>query len=222
MSRIWDDQSIQKQSELLVLLALADFANDEGQCWPSVSRLAHKTRISERSIQYLLKSLVSDGRLLKLKSGGKRVGDSNVYRISLGCNPCTRGVEKEGLGVQTDAVLGCTSFAPNPSVQPSIEQSHSERCLFERFWEHYPKKVGRVAALLAWKERNLDRLTETIITAVQNQSRREASWKLEGGRFIPHPATWLNQERWLDDSAGLKQTNEIDRLVAGALKSCAQ
>ena len=26
-----------------------------------------------------------------------------------------------------------------------------------------------------------------------------SQWQKDGGQFIPHPATWLNQERWEDE-----------------------
>ena len=57
MSIIWE-RSERSGSELLLLLALADHADDSGACYPSVSRLAAKTRMSERSVQYMLRSLV--------------------------------------------------------------------------------------------------------------------------------------------------------------------
>jgi hypothetical protein len=37
--------------EKLVLLALADCANDEGRCWPSASTLARKTGEGERTVR---------------------------------------------------------------------------------------------------------------------------------------------------------------------------
>jgi len=70
---------------------------------------------------------------------------------------------------------------------------------FERFWKAYPRKVAKPAALKAWgKAKPDDLLTERIIRAVQAQSTCE-QWTKDGGAFIPHPATWLNNRRWEDD-----------------------
>jgi hypothetical protein len=29
--------------------------------------------------------------------------------------------------------------------------------------------------------------------------KQTSQWKKDNGEFIPHPATWLNQERWNDE-----------------------
>ena len=70
---VWHN-SQQTGSGLLVLLAIADHANDDGICWPSVARLARMARVSERQCQRLiLRSLyflcyrVENGFLLKFK-----------------------------------------------------------------------------------------------------------------------------------------------------------
>ena len=71
---------------------------------------------------------------------------------------------------------------------------------FELFWTAYPKKVGRAVALKAWKRvRPADELHEKILRAVSVQKDSD-QWRRENGRFIPNPATWLNQGRWDDET----------------------
>jgi phage replication O-like protein O len=67
---------------------------------------------------------------------------------------------------------------------------------FEAFWTAYPKKVGKRAALRAWKKIKGLSLVK-ILQALEEQKQWE-QWRREHGRFIPHPATWLNQGRWDD------------------------
>jgi hypothetical protein len=70
--------------------------------------------------------------------------------------------------------------------------------LFDAFWSVYPKKKARDAAKRAWNKRRPDQaLLDTIIAAVRAQACSD-DWIREGGRFIPYPATWLNQARWTD------------------------
>lgn len=62
MSRVWLD-SDQSGSDLLLLLALADNANDDGVCWPSIKHLAQKIRMCERSVINIIKRLEESGEL---------------------------------------------------------------------------------------------------------------------------------------------------------------
>lgn len=70
---------------------------------------------------------------------------------------------------------------------------------FERFWRSYPRRVAKAAALKAWCRLDPDEaLAEKIIRAVQNQ-KTWLAWTKDGGQYIPHPTTWLNQRRWEDE-----------------------
>lgn len=62
---------------------------------------------------------------------------------------------------------------------------------FEEFWKAYPRKVSKGAARKAWRSamRKVD--PATVIRCVLS-----ATWK--HNEYDPHPATWLNGERWLD------------------------
>lgn len=69
---------------------------------------------------------------------------------------------------------------------------------FEQFWQAYPRKVGKGNARQAWKKIKMtDDLFNSILNAIEQQKQWE-QWQRDGGRYIPHPATWLNQQRWED------------------------
>ena len=70
---------------------------------------------------------------------------------------------------------------------------------FERFWQAYPRKTAKMEARKAWKKLDpVGGLLDSIMAAVAAQS-NSRQWLADGGRFIPHPATWLNQARWEDE-----------------------
>ena len=72
---------------------------------------------------------------------------------------------------------------------------------FSEFWMAYPRKVAKQAALKAWQKLKPDANTCTaIMTALQAATNSEA-WRRDGGRFIPHAATWLNGKRWEDEAS---------------------
>lgn len=79
MATVWKFANYEGE-KLLVLLALADWSNDEGVCWPSVSSIAKKARITERGARGILKVLISDGKVEILEQGGGR-GNNTVYRL---------------------------------------------------------------------------------------------------------------------------------------------
>jgi len=70
---------------------------------------------------------------------------------------------------------------------------------FEMFWEAYPKKVGKTAALKAWNHVNPDDTLYARIIASITASKTSDQWQRENGRYIPNPLTWLNQGRWDDE-----------------------
>lgn len=73
------------------------------------------------------------------------------------------------------------------------------RARFERFWQAYPRKVGKDAAWAVWqRKRPGDDLTTQMIAAIE-ASCRSTQWQRDEGQFIPHPRTWLSQGRWQDD-----------------------
>lgn len=47
----------------VILLAIADHANDEGECWPSLARIAKKASVSERTAQRYMLELADQGYL---------------------------------------------------------------------------------------------------------------------------------------------------------------
>lgn len=69
---------------------------------------------------------------------------------------------------------------------------------FDEFWQSYPHKVGKKAALSAWKKLKPNAgLRAKIMESLETQKSSQ-QWRRENGRYIPNPSTWLNQGRWDD------------------------
>jgi len=69
--------------------------------------------------------------------------------------------------------------------------------MFDEFWSLYPRKIAKAVARKAWQRLTDEQqlmAAKAIDTHCQYWSAKET--ELE---FIPHPATWLNQERWEDE-----------------------
>lgn len=119
MSWVWEN-SPEKGSALLLLLAIADHADDDGVAYPSIKKLADKTRLKPRNTQLLVQKL-ADSRSIGLDRGiGPR--GCNVYRVQ-----GLQGALFDDEGVQSSVKRGATAIAPEslePSLKPSKVRKH--------------------------------------------------------------------------------------------------
>jgi phage replication O-like protein O len=77
--------------------------------------------------------------------------------------------------------------------------------LFDSFWKEYPRHVGKPVALKAFYKHNpTPELLGKMLLAIQEQKKSD-QWMRDGGQFIPHPTTWLNQKRWEDEGVMLQE-----------------
>lgn len=81
MAKVWDGFP-RGGTELLALLALADWSDDEGRCFPSINSIANKIRLKERQAQRAVNQLINDGfiKILNNKFGGAP-GSTRKYQI---------------------------------------------------------------------------------------------------------------------------------------------
>ena len=92
----------------LVLMALADAADDEGVCWPSVATLARKSCVSKRTVQRTLQALI-DAELLHAEARfrGDHSRSSNRYRLAMeGGDNLSRAPDSPDTGPMTPASPG--------------------------------------------------------------------------------------------------------------------
>ena len=122
--------------------------------------------------------------------------------------------KKEGSGNQNNAAGQAKNDPANETALMAI---------FQKFYVEYPKHVGRGAAIRALRgalkmgKENYDTAGEIIDGA----KKFAAECKKNGTdfKYIPNPATWLNQQRWLD-CPGIVESEQdirarINRLEAG-------
>lgn len=82
--------------------------------------------------------------------------------------------------------------SPSPSPNKDIYTAE-----FQAFWDLYPKKVAKPQAAKAFDRVTKNNTVESVIAGVKSHIGCD-SWKKDGGQYIPHPATFLNQERFND------------------------
>ena len=85
--------------------------------------------------------------------------------------------------------------------KPPITPQGADGGAFEKFWEAYPKKVGKQDARRSYERATKGKgplFKNNILKALEDQKQSD-QWTRENGRFIPNPATWQNQGRWDDE-----------------------
>ena len=83
-------------------------------------------------------------------------------------------------------------YSPSKSG-PLVEE------MFLKFWNAYPKKVGKQDALKAFKKINpTQELVDQMVSVIE-KAKQTTQWTKNNGQYIPNPSTWLNQGRWEDD-----------------------
>lgn len=99
--------------EMLLALALADHASDDGtRVFPSVQALSEKTRQSERTVQYQLRRMEEMGWLILVGAGNGGRSMSREYRISTDwikgaeIAPFKKGATDDVKGAN-DGIKGC-------------------------------------------------------------------------------------------------------------------
>jgi DNA-binding transcriptional regulator YhcF (GntR family) len=83
MALCWDVRFC-SSSRKAVAVAIADHVDDQGEhAFPSVARLAEKTELSERTVQYALRDLEALGLLVITDQGGKGAKDTREWRFDM-------------------------------------------------------------------------------------------------------------------------------------------
>lgn len=77
---------------------------------------------------------------------------------------------------------------------------------FAEFWDAWPRRDGRKAAVAAWRKLKPDEPTRQAILADIERSKSVPAWRGSEINFCPLPATYLNGQRWRDEWATPKRT----------------
>jgi hypothetical protein len=123
---------------------------------------------------------------------------------------------------------------PTPSKTTTIKKVNKEKhtCAprnplceetFNGFWEAYPRKENKAAALREWKKLNPDTKLLMQIMFNVNQRSQTPDWLKENGRYVLSPKNYLRDHRWMDETpevedCGCVQTQDTDPEEAEQLR----
>lgn len=189
-------------NEMILLLALADVAADDGRCVYltedddlTYAGLADKARVDRRTVIRLVAKLRDRGLLLQTR--GTR-GQPNEFAIAVPWRKGDKLSPVDSVTNRADSVTTETLFGDNDDTRPSYRRKDVdvEGSSFAEFYLAYPRKVGKEAARRAFEKAAKGTNPALIVAG----ARRFASDpNLPDKQFIPHPASWLNAGRWDDE-----------------------
>lgn len=189
------------------------------------------TYFTERKIKTLLQKCVKNNILITGNFNKKGYDRTNWYALSdqilseLNLDKTCRKPASELIGQKT--AMDRTKYGdasdknrrPIPDTKPDTkpdtntplspkgESVREQDFSFKEFWEIYPVKKGRKKCEQIWKRKNLSKRNIEILAKLKEQIERDDQW-LRG--YIPHPSTYLTQERW-DDEITLGEKERIEK-----------
>lgn len=227
MTEVWKLQGL-SGTEKLVLLALADNANDAGECFPSVSMLASKTCVCERAVRNAIRDLEAMGYV----SSESRAGTSTLYRIhttpalnaprhQMPTTPASDAAPPRHVVPPTPA-RGAPITISEPSSEPSINQKARKRAVVDWVTELASRGVDPVVAD-SWLQVRKDKRAAVTVVAVEGVEREAAKSGMsldaalrmccERG-WASFKASWMNEQ----PRGSPMQSRDAARAIASATR----
>jgi len=211
LSKVWDGFP-HGGTELLALLALADWSDDEGRCYPSIKSIAKKIRLKERQAQRVVNKLINEGfvKILSNKFGGAP-GSTRNYQIIIGNltgveydTPSDRtGVTQDADGCHITPETGVTDDTQTV-IEPSLTVRQNTKAKitlssdgnFENLESH----------LIAWKSAypNLNVMAEI---------RKAGAWCISNPKRCPKSNFPRFLNGWLSRSNSTPSENIMDGVL---------
>lgn len=202
------------RADCAVLGSILDRMDKNGTAWPGFGTISADSGVSRRSA---IRSVTRLCEFAYLDRDSGRPGKSNRYKTGLGsanpvpsdesvtsANPVPTVVTDLSPAVVTDlapelAPLNLPhELAQEALVLASLAEPEKSTSEFDRFWKTYPRKVGSKAqARKSWERQKLDALADKIIDGVKLRAQIDPQW--QDVQFIPHPQTFVNNQRWEDE-----------------------
>ena len=130
-------------AQKLVLLALANYADERGRCWPSIRTVSDRTCLARRTVSRALETLGKVG-LVKVDRRNRDDGSqsSNIYQLPVkkGCQPDTGGCQSDMGGGRGDMPRGVTVTHHEPSLEPSRNNNSEIQEIVDHYRSKHPRR----------------------------------------------------------------------------------
>jgi hypothetical protein len=180
-------------TEKLVLLALADFACDGGECWPSIATLCGKTELGERTVQRAVSALEQAGHLSRNQVLGKGCR-YNIHPRHSG-TPATAAPVPHRQEPPPQRHPTPATAAPKPSLnhqEPSRQTQRARAHIIPDGWQPLEFSLGSKCREIVegWPPGELETQVEHFVSHHRGKGNRFVDWQDAW-------KTWtLNSRKW--------------------------
>jgi DNA-binding transcriptional ArsR family regulator len=143
----------------LILIKLADNANDDGVCWPSYTTIARHCEVDKRTVMRHIKDMQERGILTSKKRFNSNGQTTNYYQINLpslaidpGVTNCHRGVTEDHRGGDMGVTGGVTQVSlrtlnepkenPNNNLSSQAKDEYDEYNESVKMWNAFAESKG--------------------------------------------------------------------------------
>jgi hypothetical protein len=197
----------------LAYLSLCRHADKKQVAFPSYAKIAEEFRISSESARKGIDELVALNIINKRRMGRRLCNEYTlidksewVSRDSVQPYKNNRKISKnesDTNDVGITSKIGDTNdtlFSDTNDVgAKDAHKKDAHTTEFEKFWNSYPRHINRKSALKVFLRISPSAELFSKMMASLEVQKKSKQWLENDGRFIPHPGTWLNGERWEDD-----------------------
>ena len=150
-------------------------------------------------------NLLKQKGFIEFERGAKR-NIPTKYKIIVLNNSIEHSTEPSTINSTEPSAKDSTEHSTEHSDNP--KHKHKQKNIytpeFEKIWSVYPRHDGKAEAQKAFdKLKPSEELITAMLSAIAKQTEK---WRNDGGKFIPHCSTWLNQRRWEDEGIVLQET----------------
>lgn len=177
--------------------------------WPYVEKLTHCRRATVRRV------LAGCSVAVRRESGGSPAAALLVDNSTSTDMICTVPNLLKRLDNWTKRSVVTTQELPIEENKNKKEKRREREYTtdFLSFWNSYPRKAAKRKAFQIFERLNPSPFILREILKAVEAHKNSGQWNEGNGKFIPYPATWLNQERWLDELVEdkEKQQRKVER-----------
>lgn len=211
------EHSPTKGAERLVLLSLANHADGDGRCWPSMQTVIKETRLNDQTVKRAVHDLHAAGHLTRVQNGAPG-GHTNLYVLQLGPPKVVESAPPSEVsqGGASDTGKVVESAPPNhqePSDVVSLSRVEGTPTPARRldldfldWWPHYPSRMRKREAIPAYREARLRGCPHEDLVAAADNYTKILKRRPDGMDFVMGAKKFLDygHEDYLPGGAALE------------------